>query len=319
MRHNKLFWIPLFSVFCLMATHFSVNADLVQVRYDPIDITTQFNSMNVNSENEGLGWYFTRTIPSELRPRSNLATSGNNDPDNQINVNAYIGSDLGGTSSGKSFLTTFYCRVPFKELDTGYAYMPIEVRSPSEVYSFFYYEQTKILSIFPVVVYETIYTPHYLSLGIACLYAQFIAGNDMVDNPNVNDLHSALKFLMGDEQSGIASWADQNPYLRYLLGITLPHGIENTSAYWEGAYNLMEDNELIGDYYIFIMSVKDLDGFTLQGNKMLYAHDKYYYETYDDPESTPEPATLLLWTLGGLGLGGTSWLRRRNKKRLVLA
>ena len=36
-----------------------------------------------------------------------------------------------------------------------------------------------------------------------------------------------------------------------------------------------------------------------------------------DPSDTPEPATMLLWTLGSLSLAGASW--RRNKKKLLAA
>ena len=32
------------------------------------------------------------------------------------------------------------------------------------------------------------------------------------------------------------------------------------------------------------------------------------------PNGVPEPATLLLWTLGGLGMAGASWRRNRNRK-----
>jgi len=34
-------------------------------------------------------------------------------------------------------------------------------------------------------------------------------------------------------------------------------------------------------------------------------------------EPSPEPATMILWTLGGLGLAGATWRRNRNKKKLL--
>jgi len=37
------------------------------------------------------------------------------------------------------------------------------------------------------------------------------------------------------------------------------------------------------------------------------------------PTGVPEPATMLLWSLGGLGLAGTSWYRKRTKKNLHIA
>ena len=39
----------------------------------------------------------------------------------------------------------------------------------------------------------------------------------------------------------------------------------------------------------------------------------------DNPGGVPEPATLLLWTLGGMGLAGTSWVRKRRMKKLATA
>jgi len=41
---------------------------------------------------------------------------------------------------------------------------------------------------------------------------------------------------------------------------------------------------------------------------------------WDDPTTAsdvPEPATMILWTLGGLSLAGASWRRNRNKKKLL--
>jgi len=35
------------------------------------------------------------------------------------------------------------------------------------------------------------------------------------------------------------------------------------------------------------------------------------------PGPVPEPATVILWTLGGLSLAGASWRRNRNKKKLL--
>jgi hypothetical protein len=54
---------------------------------------------------------------------------------------------------------------------------------------------------------------------------------------------------------------------------------------------------------------------------MLYAGLRSIGENKDDPPSddVPEPAAVLLWTLGGLGLGGTSWLRNRNKIKNAIA
>jgi len=37
------------------------------------------------------------------------------------------------------------------------------------------------------------------------------------------------------------------------------------------------------------------------------------------PPPAPEPATLILWSIGGVGLIGTTWLRKRNMKRSQLA
>ena len=36
-----------------------------------------------------------------------------------------------------------------------------------------------------------------------------------------------------------------------------------------------------------------------------------------EPGGVPEPATMFLWTLGGLSLAGASWRRKRNMKKLL--
>ena len=43
----------------------------------------------------------------------------------------------------------------------------------------------------------------------------------------------------------------------------------------------------------------------------------YLSETDPGPSGVPEPATLLLWTLGGMGLAGSSWVRKRQMKKLA--
>ena len=71
----------------------------------------------------------------------------------------------------------------------------------------------------------------------------------------------------------------------------------------------------------------------LVGYEAIYQYQIYYDGDYNDavflvftndyvrpePPPSPEPATLLLWLLGGTGLAGTTWLRKRNKKKLALA
>jgi hypothetical protein len=44
-----------------------------------------------------------------------------------------------------------------------------------------------------------------------------------------------------------------------------------------------------------------------------------YIDEPPPPPDVPEPATMLLWTLGGLGLTGTTWARKRRMKKIALS
>jgi len=64
-------------------------------------------------------------------------------------------------------------------------------------------------------------------------------------------------------------------------------------------------------------------------NHGMYGYPDFYEADYTDAlflvitssagqdTSTPEPATMFLWTLGGLSMAGASWRRNRNKKKLL--
>ena len=320
MRRNKRIWIPPALIFCLATVHFSVQAELVH--YTPQEVVAEFSQMN-----NGLGWHFTRTHPQpepEVGNRRNLAISNDYDPLNQINVNAYPG-DMGGiSSSGRSYITTFYCREGQPEESVGYGYLPIVegiVNGVSGVFPCFYVNSS--VYIRPGIIDER-QEIQYMRFALAFLYVQFLTGR--IDNTRVEEFQFALTHLMSKEDTGVTS--TDNYYIQFLLSIA-------DTPYWDTPYNLLgsyiytgndveydgqivlrNGEDMMGNYYVFVMSVFDADE-KINGNKMLYAHLKS--EEFPDPDSTPEPATLLLWTLGGLGLGGTSWLRHRNKKKPTLA
>jgi hypothetical protein len=104
---------------------------------------------------------------------------------------------------------------------------------------------------------------------------------------------------------GIYSDWTNNVYLDMLLQIN------PDQSYWTTAYNANQRYDLIGDYSVFVMTVTLSNG--ARGQDFLYIS-----KATTTGAGTPEPASLLLWSLGGLGCLIASWKRRRQK-RLRLA
>jgi hypothetical protein len=155
----------------------------------------------------------------------------------------------------------------------------------------------------------------YLSVGAAFLYKQYATGafsTNLFDYYSQNTLRrfdaSGLWHAMNHLNVGLALQNDSQKFIDYLLNI------KDDWEYWTGAYNVNQRYDEIGDYAVFIMN--------LTGQDRYYIANAYYQPVTPpdpDPNGVPEPATLLLWTLGGLGVTGSSWLRTRNKKKLQLA
>ena len=143
---------------------------------------------------------------------------------------------------------------------------------------------------------------HYLSVGAAFLYKQYATGELLVNSGEEGiAFNRAIQVLMHEEIE--TNW-NNNYFLRYLL-----LEIKHDTDYWFADYYPAQHYDEIGDYCVFVMQVTDLSG----GDKQ----DFLYIAPATPPDDVPEPATVLIWTLGGMGLVG-SWMRQRRTKKLSL-
>lgn len=154
-----------------------------------------------------------------------------------------------------------------------------------------------------------------VSLGAAYLFKLYATGemtsvlssfySDARD-ANVRELSDAVQHL-----TGTAVAVRDNIYLNYLSGLS---GGQFAGIDWYADYNIAQTFGFMGGYAVFAMNVSTDEGVVFQ--------DGFYISTLDTGISTravglpdtPEPATLLLWTIGGAGLAGTSWIRKRRNK-----
>jgi len=309
MKRNKPFWIPLAWIFCLTTTHFSVHADYTLLgngNYDPQSIAEQFNgppkTFTGNKEFREGFQYSTPAVPvnSSDQTLRNLLFEPRGE--SVVDVSAYLQGGYGGIDeiTQNSFITTFRCTRSEATKEDGYAWLS--------------YENGK-------TYYGNDFGKVYLTLGAAFLYAQFVQGNlRTLELLGGNEFEfdaaafrQALDELHKESSNSDGLW-ESNMYLSQLLSLTPSGSGIVPKDYWCADYNLLEDYSEIGfgDYYIFVLRVYDDDPeFPNEWAGMLYAALKS--EKRDDPPTgVPEPATLLLWTLGGLGLGGIFWLRHRK-------
>ena len=311
MKSHQRFWMFPAWVFCLMAAHVSVHAEV----RTPEEIVKAFNGDATSSY--GIPHYpghiyTTASGDGEVITRPTLRQLVFQDRDlHSVDLSAYtnLHTQYAGIEN-PGFITTFRAvRTGGDELtgnvSTSYAWLAYDPQTGRT------FDGTEAV-------------PTYLTLGAAWLYAQFVqgklakialpGGQEYDWTPGI--FRNALDLLYNSTNS-TDKWT--NEYMIYLDSI-MPQGVGGWD--WFGDYILggEYDNIGFGDYYVFVMNVYDIPSITEQPTLGRYAGMLYAIpKNSDDPKTTPEPATLLLWALGGLGLGGTSWLRRRNKKRLVLA
>ena len=148
-----------------------------------------------------------------------------------------------------------------------------------------------------------------VSVGTAFLYKQFATGafssnlynytNASQRSSDYSTLLSTLRALMSPQ--GSLNWSS-NKYLAYLLTIN------SSQSYWTGVYNPGQYYDEIGNYAIFVMNVRNANG-TGEYQDFLYISKA----DYGKGGEVPEPATILLWTLG-MGAFGIGHYRKRNKK-----
>ena len=148
-----------------------------------------------------------------------------------------------------------------------------------------------------------------VSVGTAFLYQQFATGaftSDLYNYDNSSQrstdsglLLAALRNLMSP-QAGL-NWTG-NKFLTYLLAIN------SDQSYWTSVYNPAQYYEDIGNYAVFVMNISSTSGVSGYQDFLYIAKADY------GNAAVPEPATVLLWSLGSLGVFGASQYRKRNRK-----
>jgi len=159
------------------------------------------------------------------------------------------------------------------------------------------------------------YTGHVLSVGAAWLHSQYARGilpgydeTVFYEGDSVEQFYAALTALMSGTASQKLSFIanSSNMFAVEMRNVGSMYGY--TAADWAAAYDMRGRYDAIGDYAVFVMSIRGTDGRNYQD--FLYLAPADYGNGGGE---VPEPATLLLWTLGGMGLAGSSWARKRRK------
>ena len=143
---------------------------------------------------------------------------------------------------------------------------------------------------------------HTLTLGAAYLYKEYatsLTPLGITGEVDSMDFALAIRALMGIRI--VSKWTE-NVYLNALLDIN------DSKEYWTKRYQVNQKYSEIGDYCVFVINVTDTDG-------LGQYQDFLYIAPAEGTPDVPEPVTILLWSLGGMGLFGTSLARKRRMKK----
>jgi len=139
-----------------------------------------------------------------------------------------------------------------------------------------------------------------LSVGGALLYQQYAAGLLPVVLGSIS-IDTSIRALNNATSVTAINWSQG--FYAYL------YSLKPDSSYWIANYNVNQRYDEIGDHAVFVMNIKGATG-TANYQDFLYVARADYGGNND----VPEPATLLLWTLGSAGAFGFNHYRKRNKK-----
>ena len=161
------------------------------------------------------------------------------------------------------------------------------------------------------------YNGNSLTVGVAWLYKEFAAGSldgyyyDNIDpvNNRVNSavmLQDAIWFLLGKTGNMFVStgWTD-NDFLQLLLSQP-----DYDQAFWLATYNPANNySGLMEDAKVFVVNVNNT------ANPANVRQDVLYVVHDGGGTLVPEPATLLLWTLGCIGGMGVAYHNHRKSNK----
>ncbi|MDR1383468.1 MAG: PEP-CTERM sorting domain-containing protein [Planctomycetaceae bacterium] len=156
-----------------------------------------------------------------------------------------------------------------------------------------------------------------LTLGAAYLYARYALGqiSSLPSYGNeLQNLSEAITVLQSNDYDSSA-WAT-NTYLLHLIG-------DNTGkSVWFSSYDPAGLNQwqninwitpYLGEYSVFAMNLYDYQvGPNFSGYVPIEGDVLYLVRQVDNRVATPEPATILFWSFGGLTMLGVAWRRKRQ-------
>ncbi len=285
MRHHRIFPL-LMSALLLTLISGSVFADLATQT-----IVNTFNSMN-----NGKGYVFqaqtSNTYYGQFSGEVRLINSGTNTP----NLSAYNIGKTASSGTGSNFFFQSFCVEPERSL----------------------YENENTAGKLSYNSSANTTTTSYgntLKVGVAYLYKEFAAGNlagynYTYGNGRVNSavlLQDAIWFLLGKTANLVnsaTSWTN-NTFLQQLNGMA-----GYNQAFWLASYDPASNyGGLMGDAKVFVMN-NQFD--TLARSPVALRQDLLYVVRGGGGGSdVPEPASILLWTLGSLGAAGMAYRKRK--------
>ena len=140
-----------------------------------------------------------------------------------------------------------------------------------------------------------------LSIGSAYLYRLFATGELLNSNYASNYLRTSLWAAMGS--TTVSSW-ENDYFLSQLLAVN------SDKSFWLSKYDVSENYYFMGDYTVLMLQCTTTSGMNTQ--------DAFYLMNGSSSRSsTPEPATLALWAIGGLLPIGYKVRKNMGKKRII--
>ena len=285
---KKQLWIPMAAVLMMTVAGATAYADLTAAQ-----IVNHFNAMNGS-----VGFKFSNPVTS----RSQFTTAANSA---QVDISAY-GARAGVDSAGQNYFQTL-CVAP----------------SMSVTYSGTAKLSTNGVSQIQLTAGANP-TYNYLSVGGAYMYKLYgITGDDNgYLTTFIQALNAASSWSEIENNSNYAGGF--NRWVTSLRQTLSSNNLGTDMNYWLGNYNANTPYAFMGSYYVFAMDIRNG---TIPYQSFFYLTNVATYDigygpgnpdpgTVTPPGGAPEPATLLLWSLGGMGMIG-SWARQRRMKKLA--